>query len=113
MKQDFPGISLTVIPWSWIAFIVALFAIGFALSGCATFDYDWKQTRLPAPAPWTTIIVADADAVCRGLGANAETGGRIIACATWSEQGCTIYLPPRAPQDIVFHERKHCLGFTH
>ena len=102
-----------IIPWTIIALLIVLVALGFALSGCASMDYDWQHTHPAAPKPWRTVIVKDADATCRALGSTGIGIDRVLACATWRIDGCTIYLPKDAPQFIVEHEERHCMGDTH
>lgn len=111
-EQDFPGTSLTVIPWSWIVLIVLAFAL-ILLSGCASMDYQWHRVHDPAPAPWLYVNVADPDAVCKQLGASGSGLSRIVACAQWTAAGCIVFLPIDAPAWVKEHEDKHCQGYSH
>ena len=96
------------------AITVGAALILFWLTGCASFDYQWQQTRPASAKPWVYVIVADADEVCRATGADPERRlGRINACATWKPEGCIIYLPQNAPQWLEDHENMHCAGLTH
>mgnify|MGYP001613529058 CR=1 FL=1 len=99
-------------PLAIILWIVLLIFLAFFLDGCASLDYDWQRTKPPSPKPWHTIIVQDVDKACRAAGA-ALTTDRILGCATWRADGCTIYLTPNAPTWIIEHERKHCEGWIH
>ena len=102
-----------LIPWSIIALLIVLVALGFALSGCASFDYDWQRVHPAAPKPWRTVIVQDVDATCKALHSQGVGVERILGCATWAKDGCTIYLPEGAAAWTVEHEQRHCEGWTH
>ena len=109
-----PGTFGSVIPWWIVAFLVALilaFVVG--LTGCASMDYEWTRHRPPAPGPWITVKVFDADTACRAMNAKAGPDMRILGCAQWRPDGCTIYLQRGAPQWVTDHETRHCEGFTH
>lgn len=87
--------------------------IALLLSGCASFDLDWRHTRPASVRPWLYIYALDTDLVCRGLGADAATRHRINGCARWKAQGCVIVLPENPPAWLIEHEEKHCEGWTH
>lgn len=95
--------------------IIGLIIVGgFLLAGCATFDYQWAQTRAASQKPWFYITVADPDATCRALGADAGRSlGRIHACAQWHPSGCVIFVGKDAQAWLIAHEEKHCAGWTH
>ena len=102
------------IPWLAVAALAVLIpACVGALAGCSAFDPDWQRVHPPAPKPWQRVMVADADATCRALHSQGVGVGRILACATWRTDGCTIYMQPAAPAWIVEHEERHCQGWTH
>ena len=104
----------SLIPWWLGALVVAIIAVAIvALSGCASLDYDWQRTRPAAPKPWATVYVADVDAACRAVNARTTQGERILGCAQYRADGCTIFLPHGAPAWIAEHEAHHCDGFTH
>ena len=107
----------SVIPWWIIALLVALIITAvIGLSGCASTDYEWRQTFQPAPKPWLYVEVEDVDRTCREVQRAEGTqspDGRILGCATWSPKGCIVYLSPKAPHWIREHEEKHCLGWAH
>ena len=102
-----------LIPWSIVALLIVLVALGFALSGCASFDYDWQRVHPAAPKPWRTVIVQDVDATCKALHSQGVGIERILGCATWHQDGCMIYLPRDAAPWVVEHEQRHCEGWTH
>ena len=109
-----------LIPWTIVALLIVLVALGFALSGCASFDYDWQRVHPAAPKPWRTVIVQDVDATCRALHSQGVGIERILGCATWAKDGCTIYLGPDSPQWVRLHEANpddkvpsHCGGWVH
>ena len=91
--------------------VVSIVAVACAMAGCASFDYEWQKARPPAPKPWMRVMVAEVDPVCRQAGATFD--GRILGCAVWSRQGCTIYLVPDAPAWVIAHEERHCEGWDH
>ena len=101
------------IPWSIVALLIVMVAFGFALSGCASFDYDWQRVHPAAPKPWRTVIVQDVDATCKALHSQGVGIERILGCATWHQDGCMIYLPRDAAPWVVEHEQRHCEGWTH
>ena len=92
---------------------LAIIACIALLTGCASFDYDWQRAHPAAPKPWRTVIVQDVDATCRALHSQGVGIERILGCATWRADGCTIYLPEGAAPWTVAHEQRHCAGWTH
>lgn len=87
---------------------------GFMLMGCATFDYEWRQTRPASFKPWLYVTVDDPDATCRHIGTDTEgRSGRIQACAEWAPSGCLIFISKDAPAWLIAHEERHCAGWTH
>ena len=104
-----------VIPW-WAVlvgtFIAAL--ILFAVTGCASMDYDWQHTRPASVKPWLYVEVKDPNRTCNDLaGALAQRDRNTIACSQWRPVNCIIYLTPNAPAWIVAHEERHCEGWIH
>lgn len=94
--------------------IIAFLCAMLVTMGCASMDYQWQQTRTESAKPWFYVRVENPDALCRSLGADSHGRlDRILACAQWKSQGCTIYLAKDAPQWIIEHEEKHCAGWTH
>ena len=87
--------------------------LSLLLSGCATLDYRWEQTRPPSMKPWLYVYALDADLACRGLGAQAAATARINGCAVWKPVNCIIVLPENPPQWLIEHEQRHCEGWTH
>lgn len=84
------------------------------LEGCASIGDEWTKTRPASIKPWLYVKVAEADFVCRTLGADPRRRlGRINACATWQPVNCVIYLPENAPAWLIAHEEKHCEGYSH
>jgi hypothetical protein len=99
--------------WLLLATLIA-FGVAMCVSGCASFDYEWKQTRPASFKPWFVVTVSDPDATCRHVGTDTQgRNGRIQACAQWKPQGCTIYVGKDAPAWLISHEEQHCEGWTH
>ena len=83
------------------------------LSGCASFDHDWKKTRPESVKPWLYVYALDVDLACRGFGAQAAAGHRINGCAVWKPVNCVIVLPYNPPAWLIEHEERHCMGEIH
>lgn len=102
------------IPWLAVAALaVVIPACVGALAGCASMGYEWRQAHPPAPKPWRYVVVPDVDRFCRGLPMASVKPERIMGCATWRADGCTIYTGPNPPAWVLAHEEKHCEGSTH
>ena len=104
--------------WTWPSLIPVRFGrallLIFGLSGCASFGYQWEQTRAPSVKPWLYVTVTDTDFACRSAGADLERRlSRINACAQWKPIGCVIYIPENAPRWMIEHEERHCMGEQH
>ena len=99
--------------WDALNGLLCALVIAILLGGCASFDYDWRKVHPAAPKPWQRVMVADADATCRKVGAVGVGIERILACATWRQDGCTIYMQANTPAWAMSHEARHCEGWTH
>ena len=88
-------------------------SICLLLSGCATDQYQWKQTRPPSEKPWVYIYALDTDTLCRGLGSKVSFALKIQGCSIWKERGCVIVIPENPPKWLIEHEEKHCEGWDH
>ena len=109
------------IPWLAVAALAVIIpACVGALAGCASFEYDWRQAHKPAPRPWQYVTVPDIDRACRLMGSQSAGIERILGCAVWRQDGCTIYTAPNPPAWVLLHEANpddkvpsHCGGWVH
>ena len=119
MKQDFPGTSLTLIPWAWIVLIVLVVSLFFGLAGCTTLEEFARQNQTPTPNyPPFVRIVQDANSECVAMGAPSRAGEVILACSDpfgrFLAGLCLVLLPTNYPPSLKEHELLHCkYGYWH
>lgn len=91
-----------------------MFIVSSAHAGLEKDAYEMFSMREKMMTNRTTVTVRSVDNVkdsCEAESRKRGFGGLgfpMAACSFWDEKGCTIIVGPKANNDILGHELRHC-----